>query len=67
MGNLFEMSLTPPDDDGCIEVRMGGLFLEEEEVEEEFVPEAGSLLILGSGLVGLAGYAGLRWRGRKGE
>ena len=28
---------------------------------EEFVPEAGSLLLLGSGLVGLAGYAGLRW------
>jgi hypothetical protein len=64
MGNLFEISLTPPEDpDDCIEVREGGVFLE----EEEFVPEAGSLLLLGSGLVGLAGYAGLRWRGRKGE
>jgi fimbrial isopeptide formation D2 family protein len=31
------------------------------EVEEEFVPEAGSLLLLGSGLMGLAGYAGMRW------
>jgi len=32
--------------------------------EEEFVPEPGSILLLGSGLVGLAGYAGLRWRTR---
>jgi hypothetical protein len=31
------------------------------EVEEEFVPEAGTLLLLGSGLAGLASYAGLRW------
>jgi hypothetical protein len=30
-----------------------------------FVPEAGSLLLLGSGLAGLAGYAGLRWRVRR--
>ena len=33
------------------------------EVCGEFVPEAGSLLLLGSGLAGLAGYVGLRWRG----
>jgi uncharacterized repeat protein (TIGR01451 family) len=31
------------------------------DVEEEFVPEAGSLLLLGSGLAGLASYAGMRW------
>ncbi|NIN99859.1 MAG: PEP-CTERM sorting domain-containing protein [Anaerolineae bacterium] len=31
----------------------------------EFVPEPGSILLLGSGLAGLAGYASLRWRARE--
>jgi hypothetical protein len=29
------------------------------------VPEASTLVLLGSGLVGLGAYARLRWRGRK--
>jgi hypothetical protein len=37
---------------------------EEEEVEE-FVPETGTLMLLGSGLAGLAGYAGLRFRSKQ--
>lgn len=36
------------------------------EVQEEFVPEAGSLLLLSSGLRGLATYAGKRRRMRQG-
>jgi hypothetical protein len=35
-----------------------------EERREEFVPEPGSMGLLASGLMGLAGYAALRWRSR---
>lgn len=36
----------------------------EAEAVEEFVPEPGTIALLGSGLAGLAGYATLRWRAR---
>jgi hypothetical protein len=48
-----------------VELALDWCFLEEEAPPpEEFVPEPGSVLLLASGLMGLAGYAGLRKRKR---
>jgi hypothetical protein len=40
-------------------------FLLAETCEVEFVPEPGTLMLLGSGLAGLAGYATLSWRTKR--
>jgi hypothetical protein len=56
---LGEMEYYFEDDTGGRSITV--LLAEDCEVEE-FVPEPGSILLLGSGLMGLAGYAGLRWR-----
>ena len=63
--NLVQIQVernNPGNDYWCANVRWGALEVEE---EEEFVPEAGSLALLGTGLAGLSGYASLRWRARR--
>lgn len=59
--NLVQIRLMGGD---CGYMAWGALAIEP-CAEEEFVPELGSLMLLGSGLTGLAGYAGLRWRNHR--
>jgi hypothetical protein len=58
-----QISITKENPPGTVVDSASGSFVVAEDCAEyEFVPEAGSMLLLGSGLAGLAGYAALGLR-----
>jgi hypothetical protein len=64
-GSVSDVCVPDSDPDLCAPVfDPDELTVEERPPEEEFVPEPGSMGLLASGLLGLAGYAALRWRSK---